>query len=239
MKRLLLGVVLASSLMGVARAEGLNEHQTQAVEEKLRLFFLNKGMSMASLGWATQAILHDEATTCNKYASDLLTGEDTSPAVLDRALAACSGPPTPISTVSDKAAAPAIGQGRCQDDWRGCKDNEDLVNHWSRISEIRVMCEQTGKQRAKFGTPQFGESGFLAPPSFASYEVGNNYPKDGAVTLVEQNAHFQNAYGAMARARAYCTYDLRANKISTFFLSPDEVSDLADPLYAGGDLREP
>ena len=49
--------------------------------------------------------------------------------------------------------------------------------------------------------------------SFGTFLKGNDYVKTGRVVVIEPDARFQNGFGAMARSRVECTYDLNTDKV--------------------------
>lgn len=95
----------------------------------------------------------------------------------------------------------------CKSNWRLCSDNADLINHFTDISRGQVGCEIEAKKLAKYGDPKF--------PSFyfSTFHRGNEYIKTGIVTLIEPDAQFQNAFGAMVHSTVTCTYDLNSDRV--------------------------
>jgi hypothetical protein len=103
----------------------------------------------------------------------------------------------------------------CKSDWRLCSDNADLVNNYNEITRAHAYCEIEAKKLAKYGTPKFP---FL---SFGTFFKGNNYVKTGVVTLVENDAQFSNAFGAMVHSTVTCRYDLNRKEVLDANVAPN------------------
>ncbi|WP_143456075.1 hypothetical protein [Novacetimonas hansenii] len=95
---------------------------------------------------------------------------------------------------------------KCADDFHSCKDNQDLVNNYNNIYKAKADCKIKAEDSAQYGTPQW--PGFWSGGPFGSFQMGQDAPKTGLITLVESNAQFQNGYGAMVHSTVICTYDL-------------------------------
>lgn len=96
----------------------------------------------------------------------------------------------------------------CKSNWHLCSDNADLVNNYTGISLGQIRCEAEAKEQARYGEPKF--------PSFEAFGTfyrGDDYVKNGMVTLVEKEAQFQNGFGAMVHSTVICKYDLNAEKV--------------------------
>jgi hypothetical protein len=107
------------------------------------------------------------------------------------------------------APAPAVVQrsGSCNSDWRQCVDNADLINNFGDISRGSVSCQYAAKKLAKYGAPSFP---FF---SYSRYHSGNDYVRTGLATLIEPEAEFQNAFGAMVHSVVTCQYDLNSRQV--------------------------
>jgi hypothetical protein len=112
-------------------------------------------------------------------------------------------------TGSNEPASP------CRSDWSRCTDNADLVNNYSQIDHAQFDCKREAAQRAKYGDPKF-----LSLYYFSTFYKGDQYPKTGKATLVEKDAQFQNAFGAMVHSEVTCIYDLRAKQVLSVEISP-------------------
>ena len=102
---------------------------------------------------------------------------------------------------------PAPDPEACKDDWSRCQDNGEIAKLYSKIFEARVSCKMAANKGARFGTPEWP---WLV---FQSIKTGNDGPRTGIVTLVEQDAKFQNGFGAMAHVVVQCVYDMRAKVV--------------------------
>jgi hypothetical protein len=57
--------------------------------------------------------------------------------------------------------------------------------------------------------------------SFSTFHAGDDYPKTGRIVLIEKDAQFSNAFGAMVHSRVTCTYDLDQKKVVDVSIAPD------------------
>jgi hypothetical protein len=85
-------------------------------------------------------------------------------------------------------------------------DNSDLVNNYLPDHDAQIDCELEAQSRARYGDPKF-------PSRFGTFLKGNDYPKTGIAILIENEAQFQNGFGAMVHSTVRCTYDLRAKRV--------------------------
>jgi hypothetical protein len=98
----------------------------------------------------------------------------------------------------------------CRADWRKCRDNKAIVYTYAGGADgisPRVACEFAANELAKYGTPEW--------PGFPAYSFNNFYSSTsksalvtGHLILIENEARFQNAFGAMAHVRVTCDYNL-------------------------------
>jgi hypothetical protein len=103
-----------------------------------------------------------------------------------------------------EAAAPI-----CKNDWHLCADNADMANYWKEWHHVRFECEWEGNKIAKYGDgPEWPSH------SFGAFLTGDDYPKTGIVTVIENQAKFVNAFNAKVRTKVTCTYDLNARKVT-------------------------
>lgn len=105
----------------------------------------------------------------------------------------------------------------CRKDWSKCQDNEELVENYENYRSAQRACRTKADDMAKYGTPDWG--GWLKDV-FGSYRKGSNYVTTGVAELVETDAKFSNAFGAMVRARVTCLYDLKAAKVLHVAIEP-------------------
>ena len=103
----------------------------------------------------------------------------------------------------------------CTADWQKCVDNEDLINHFRGVGLAKVKCKDEATDKAKYGTPEWPWF------AFGRFLRGNDFPKTGTITIVENAAKFQNAFGAMAHVKVYCDYDLKAEKVTSVSILND------------------
>lgn len=136
-------------------------------------------------------------------------------------------PPPPTTTSrpgsepasTSPSSAPAQSQNQtvssdaCRSDWRKCRDNGDLVNHYGGLYLARAACKEAANDKASYGTPEW--PGFWSGGAFGTYLRGTNYVTSGIVTLIETDAKFQNGFGAMVRSRVFCEYDLNKEQVVT------------------------
>jgi hypothetical protein len=113
----------------------------------------------------------------------------------------------------DEAATPShaadVSSNSCQRNWHACKDNTDLMNNYTDLTHWRVQCLFAAKQAAKYGDPTFPSHFY-----FSSFHGNGDYVGDGIAVLIEPDARFQNAFGAMVHSHVECTYDIRADKVT-------------------------
>jgi hypothetical protein len=95
----------------------------------------------------------------------------------------------------------------CISDWRQCETNSALVNDYAHISSIIRECESKAEEMAKYGEPEFPWG------SFSTYLQGADYIKDGKLVLIEEDAQFENGFGATVNTSVRCTYDLRTEEV--------------------------
>jgi hypothetical protein len=81
------------------------------------------------------------------------------------------------------------------------------MNHFSDITRGSASCMYAAKKLAKYGSPSFP---FIY---FGGFHSGNDYVRTGLATLIESDAEFQNAYGAMVHSVVTCNYDLSSQKV--------------------------
>lgn len=97
--------------------------------------------------------------------------------------------------------------GTCNTDWHQCSDNSDLMNHFADITRGMVTCRYAAERLAKYGSRTFP---FF---SFAKFRSSNDYVSTGIGVLIENDAQFQNGFGAMEHASLRCKYDLNTQHV--------------------------
>jgi hypothetical protein len=95
----------------------------------------------------------------------------------------------------------------CKTDWRQCSDNHDLMNHFADITRGMVSCQFAAIKLAKYGSPTFP----FFP--FSHFRPGADYVRSGIAVLIEDDAQFQNGYGAMEHTSVSCKYDLNTQHV--------------------------
>lgn len=106
---------------------------------------------------------------------------------------------------NDVAVSTKVYEEACKRSWQACEDNGDYVDIHGGTSK-EVWCEDEAEKRArgKVEWPSF---------SFGSYLTGDSIHEDGTITIIENDALFQNGFGAMMRMRVECTVDVRSKEI--------------------------
>jgi hypothetical protein len=120
---------------------------------------------------------------------------------------------SPKDNSTNTSSAKQTAANPCVSDWAKCADNSDMANHNSSWSSAQVACKDEAADRAKYGTPEWPWF------AFSSFYPGTNYSTTGIATLIEPDAKFQNGFGAMARSRVICQYDLRTKKVISVAIS--------------------
>jgi hypothetical protein len=96
----------------------------------------------------------------------------------------------------------------CVSDWTKCKDNSDLANHWSGYDAVQNACKYATNDRAKYDTPKY-----TSPYYFISFQPGSSASETGKMHVIDKDVKVQNGFGAWARTRVVCEYDLRNKKV--------------------------
>ncbi len=91
----------------------------------------------------------------------------------------------------------------CRDHWSRCRDNHDVLKTYPAIGEAQVACKSRANSMASYGNPDWPGLPFRETVS------GTQAPRTGIITLMEDQARFQNGFGAMARVVVLCSYSLR------------------------------
>lgn len=96
----------------------------------------------------------------------------------------------------------------CISDYTKCKDDDDLIEHHETKDgfSMSIACESEAKNLAKYGTPKFSF------PPFPRYFKGQLYIVTGRATLLDDDAQFQNGFGAYENVMARCQYDLKTDR---------------------------
>lgn len=117
-------------------------------------------------------------------------------------------PASPVPSNGSVVTEEPREQPTCHSDWRLCSSNEEMANEYGDWVKAQVACQYDASSRAQYGSPTWP---WLT--SFSTFLTGDSYVKTGRATLIEKNAEFQNAFGAMAHSTVTCVYDLSTNKV--------------------------
>jgi hypothetical protein len=126
-----------------------------------------------------------------------------------------------LKMVAAQAALPKLPQqpsngssGNCKSNWRQCRSNSDLMNNFGDITRGEVSCKFAAEKLAKYGSASFP---FF---SFTDFLKGDDYVRTGIATLIEDDAQFQNGFGAMVHSSVTCLYDLNSQRVVDVSVSP-------------------
>lgn len=114
----------------------------------------------------------------------------------------------------------------CRKDWRRCSDNVELIKSYVRGEgggEVIARCRESAERKSKFGTPNwpwFDRSG--------KYRAGDDFPKTGIVTLVDEQIIFLDAYGSQAKTSVTCKYDLGAGEVQSIDIQQEKGRAVLD-----------
>ena len=111
------------------------------------------------------------------------------------------------SFVPPKDASTPPKNELCESDWTKCADNAEIVRSYKGWLNVQVACRIAAIETAKYGTPTWP----FVP--FQGFSEGKTYVESGLVVVIEPEAKFPNATGAMVRSRVACTYDLRTQRV--------------------------
>ena len=100
------------------------------------------------------------------------------------------------------------GTTGCKSEWVKCADKSKFD-----LSRVRSACKREAAKRARYGTPEWPEFPFMLSRADIDPVL------TGIVKLLEEYAKFQNVYGAMARSRVDCEYDLLADRVTDLTIS--------------------
>ena len=103
--------------------------------------------------------------------------------------------------------SPQSPSSPCKSDWTRCTDNADLVNNYSNWVSVQVRCKSEATKQARYGTPVWP---WL---SFSTFLKGTDYVATGRVVEIENDAQFQNGFGAMVHSEVRCIYDLKTDRV--------------------------
>jgi len=114
--------------------------------------------------------------------------------------------PTLISVAREEIAT-------CRNDYIACASQEELVDTYQDMTEAHTSCKRAARKLSRYGDAD------LPFFSFESYFPYENSAKSGKISLIENNARFQNEFGAMEHVKLKCAYDLKTKKVLEIFAS--------------------
>ncbi len=118
------------------------------------------------------------------------------------------------SAAQAQAAPPEPPASSCQEAWKACADNGQVVNHYRGYAVARAACNRAARDAAQFGTPELPRLGF------ATFRRGRDTVQTGVAVAIEPAARFSNAHGAMVNVQVVCRYDLDAKRVVGIELDP-------------------
>ena len=99
----------------------------------------------------------------------------------------------------------------CDSNWHACRDNADLMNHYSRVDDMRSACDD------RAGSIRHPES---ATKSFNLFRNGDDYIKTGVAELIDKNSLAQNQFGTWVDVGVVCDYDMGKNAVTSLQMAP-------------------
>ena len=102
----------------------------------------------------------------------------------------------------------------CRTNWRVCTNNSDLMEHSQAASIISSVCQTAANEAARYGKPEWS----WVP--FGSYLRGQDYPRTGIITVIDERVKFQNGFGVYGASRAVCVYDMQSRTIVNLSIDP-------------------
>jgi len=101
-------------------------------------------------------------------------------------------------------------ESKCAEDWRECSLLQSYI-HNGFVDDGRSACKRAAQEAARFGEPE------LPWRSFNSIQgTREEFMRDDIIYLIEDDAQFQNGFGAMQNVKAVCKYSLRTGTVLTF-----------------------
>lgn len=148
-------------------------------------------------------------STATNNMLDKPPADETIRAATDRA----AGKSIPPDTDTVAAKTDAEHEEACKKDYRRCTDNTDFMNNSDALIPAQVACQQAAEAKSKYGDPKWP---WLA---FSNYSEGNEV-KTGRLLIGENNAQFQNGFGAWEHVRVVCEFDLKLKQVIAVDIIP-------------------
>lgn len=126
-----------------------------------------------------------------------------------------TGSTTPPAQQTKTPAPPA-----CATDYRLCRDNAAVVNDYRGITHARTTCETETEDSVAYGRPDWG--GFFSVP-FGKFLPGEDAPRTGVVTMIDDSVELQNQFGAMAKSEVVCRYNLHTRAVVSLTINGEPV----------------
>ena len=101
----------------------------------------------------------------------------------------------------------------CKTNWKVCANNSDFTDSGA-WSEIVYVCQTASNKSARYGKPQWSWG------PFSSHLSGDDYPKTGIITAIDEDVKFQNGFGVYGASRVVCVYDMNSGRIVSLSASP-------------------
>ena len=108
---------------------------------------------------------------------------------------------TPTESEADRKLEAA-----CASDWRKCQDAIQLTFYWNGRAGAKHRCRDAANSMAKYGEPKW-------PYPYFDNIFPNENISGGTYTLIENDAQFQNGFGAYAHTQLICKYDLKTSTV--------------------------
>jgi len=97
----------------------------------------------------------------------------------------------------------------CEEDWRDCDSLEDFhKNNLEDRAKASRACKLIAESAANYGDPEFPRF-----PFGTTLVDRNAFAEDGIVNLREEDAQFQNGFGAMVNVMIECAYSLKKETV--------------------------
>src|SRR6476660_985664 len=88
----------------------------------------------------------------------------------------------------------------CATNWKACGDNSDLVANSPVWTRTQIACRRAANESARYGAPKWGWA------VFSKFLRGDDYPRTGRFTAVDEDVRFQNGFGVYGRTRVVCVF---------------------------------
>jgi hypothetical protein len=100
----------------------------------------------------------------------------------------------------------------CAIDWRRCKNNLDLMEHYAGRAAAQAACVVAANKAATRGEVK------LPLQPFVKFHGGVHYVQSGVVTLIETDARYSDEQGQMLPKTVTCEFDLAHHKVTDLMI---------------------